>query len=414
MDVSFPEIVLTVGLLLVLVAGLSGLAHGTVLSVSVVAVAAGMLLNATDVVEVGARDPVVIAVIELALVFTLFSDGQIVERELLIGHIGPTARALVLAMPATMVLIALVAKLLFSDLGWPEAFLLGAVLAPTDPVITSAVVSAKGIPARLRHVLNLESGLNDGLALPFVLLFIAISVGEGAPGEEAAALLAEAAVGAVIGVVLATIAGRAIDDMPGVGLTEKYEGVYALGIALAAFGLAESTIGNGLIATFVAGITLAVAERDSPAAFRDFNESLGAVLQTLTFFIFGSLVIDSGVPPEAVAAAVFVGFTLFIARPAAILAALVGADLPKLQRRFLAWFGPKGVASMLFALFVLKSDVPGAELIFQLASLVILASIVAHGLTDTVGARWMEENLEPEAGEPDEDDRFDVGVGPLS
>jgi NhaP-type Na+/H+ or K+/H+ antiporter len=393
MGIGFPEIVLTVGLLLIVVAGLSGLAHGTVLSVSILAVAAGMALNLAGLIEIGPSDPEVVALIELALVFTLFSDGLVVERELLVGHIGPTARALVLAMPATMVLIAVAAKLLFDQLGWAEAFLLGAVLAPTDPVITSAVVSAKSLPARLRHVLNLESGLNDGLALPFVLFFIAVAANEAGAGGEAASLLGEAAVGAAIGILLATISGRAIVRLPGIGLTPKYEGVYALGIGLAAFGLAESTIGNGLVATFVAGIALGVAEHDTPIAFQHFNESVGAVLQTITFFVFGSFVIDAGVPAPAIAVAVLVGFTLFVARPAAIMGSLVGSDLPPLQRRFLAWFGPKGVASMLFALFVLKSDVPGAELIFQLASLVILASIVAHGLTDTVGARWMERRL---------------------
>src|SRR5680860_448583 len=151
MDLGFPEIVLVVGVLLLVVSGLSGLAHGSVLSVSGLAVAAGMVLGALDVVELSPTDASVIALIELALVFTLFSDGLVVERELLVGHIGPTARALVIAMPVTMVLIALIAKLLFSDLNWAEAFLVGAVLAPTDPVITSAVVSAKEIPSKLRH-----------------------------------------------------------------------------------------------------------------------------------------------------------------------------------------------------------------------------------------------------------------------
>ncbi|MBK5109894.1 MAG: cation:proton antiporter [Thermoleophilia bacterium] len=404
MDIGFTEIVLTVGLLLIVISGLSGLAHGTVLSVSVLAVAAGMLLHAVGVVDVDPNDHNVLILIELALVFTLFSDGLVVERELLASHIGPTARALVLAMPATMAMIAVAAKMLFGALTWPEALLLGAVLAPTDPVITSAVVTAKAIPAKLRHVLNLESGLNDGLALPFVLFFIVIASHEAGAGTEAAILIGEAAAGALIGLGLATLAGRAIDDMPGIGLTRKYEGVYALGVALAAFGLAEATIGNGLVATFVAGIALGVADRDTPEAFLEFNESLGAVLQTVTFFVFGALVASIGIPSPAIAVAVLLLFTLFIARPVAISASLAGSDMPTVQRRFLAWFGPKGVASMLFALLVLESDAPGSKLIFQLAALVILGSIIAHGLTDTVGARWIERQLGTAdgAGSPEE------------
>ncbi len=393
MEIGFPEIVLTIGLLLIVVSGLSGLAHGTVLSVSVLSLAAGMVLHAAGGLDIDPRDPSVIEIIELALIFTLFSDGLVVERELLVGHLGPTARALAIAMPATMALIAVAAKLLFPDLNWAEAFLLGAVLAPTDPVITSAVVTAKSIPAKLRHVLNLESGLNDGLALPFVLFFIAVASQEAGAGAEAATLVAEAGVGGLIGFGVATLAGRAIDDMPGIGMTAKFEGVYALGIGLAAFGLAEVTFGNGLIATFVAGIALGVADRDTPVAFQEFNESLSAVLQTVTFFLFGALVVSIGVPTPAIAVAALIVFTLLVARPVAITVALKGSDMPQIQRRFLAWFGPKGVASMLFALFVLKSEDAQNNLIFQLAALVILASIIAHGLTDTLGARWMDRRL---------------------
>ncbi len=123
------------------------------------------------------------------------------------------------------------------------------------------------------------------------------------------------------------------------------------------------------------------------------------MLQTVTFFVFGALVVAIGVPSPAVAVAALILFTLFVARPVAIMGALAGSELPRIQRRFLAWFGPKGVASMLFALFVLKSeDVAEADLIFQLAALVILFSIIAHGLTDTLGARWMERRLGTEGG----------------
>lgn len=398
MSLPFPELVLVLGLLLVVTGALSGLAHGTVISVSILAVAAGMALDLLGLFSVSPTDESVIVLIELALLFTLFSDGLVVERELLTGgKQGPTLRALAIAMPLSTVLVAVIAKLMFGDLSWPEALLLGAVLAPTDPVITSSVVESPGIPARLRHILNLESGLNDGLALPFVLIFITIAATGDTPEGDIAKLLGEAGVGLLIGVGLATIAGRSVDDIPGLQLRGKYEGVFALGIALAAFGLAESTWGNGFIAAFTAGIALGIAERDTPVAFREFNESVGAVLQTLTFFIFGSLVIDAGVPAPAIATAALVGFALFIARPGSILVALVGSDLGRLQSRFLAWFGPKGVASMLFSLFVLKSNVPQAELIFQLASMVILASIIAHGLTDTVGARWLDRKLVAEA-----------------
>ena len=120
-------------------------------------------------------------VIELALILTLFADGLVVERELLRLHWGPPTRAIVVAMPVTLVLLALGAHALFSQITWQEAFLLGAVLSPTDPVVTSGVVTSQRVPRLVRHTLNLESGLNDGLALPFVLFFLILA----APGGDA-------------------------------------------------------------------------------------------------------------------------------------------------------------------------------------------------------------------------------------
>ena len=195
MDIGFGTALLLFGGLLAVVAALSGVMRGTVLSASVLSVAAGILMAATGVVQVDAGNEAIVELIELALVLTLFSDGMFVERELLRRHWSPVARALTIAMPITMVLLALIGKALFPELSWPEAFLLGAVLSPTDPVVTSAVVTSRLVPASVRHTLNLESGLNDGLALPFVLFFLVLAGPAGDPGGEAAKLVGQAAVG---------------------------------------------------------------------------------------------------------------------------------------------------------------------------------------------------------------------------
>jgi NhaP-type Na+/H+ or K+/H+ antiporter len=400
MDVGFPEALLVLGLLLVAAAGLSGWLHGTVLSISVLSVLAGLVLSAAGVISVEPGAETVVILVELALILTLFADGLLVEDELLRRHWAPPARALVIAMPVTLVLLAVAAKALFPELSWAESFLLGAVLAPTDPVVTSAVVTAKRIPAAVRHTLNIESGLNDGLALPLVLFFLVLATGSGSAGEEGAKLLGEAVAGAVIGASLAFAAGRALGRLPGGGLLRKYEGVYALGIALAAFGLAEVTFGNGLISVFVAGIALAVARHEIPSAFSRFNESVSATFQTITFLVFGALIVATGWEGDTLALVAYIVFALLVARPAAVLLAFTGVQLPRAQKLFIAWFGPKGVASMLFALLVLNSTDVNRTLVFDVASFTVLASILAHGLTDTVGARWLEEHL----GGEDEDD----------
>ena len=395
MDIGFAEALLILGLLLSAAAALSGWLHGTVLSISVLSVAAGVLLALLEVVEADPAARVVVLLVELALILTLFSDGLLVESELLRDHWGPPARALVIAMPVTLVLLALIAKLLFPELTWAEAFLLGAVLSPTDPVVTSAVVTAERVPRVIRHTLNLESGLNDGLALPFVLFFLVLATAQDDAGSEAAELAAETMVGALIGVGLAVVAARLLPRLPGGGMRRAYEGAYALGLGFAAFGLADVTYGNGLIAAFVAGIALAAARHDIPGAFAEFNESVSAVFQIATFFVFGALIVATGWDWELWPLLVFIPFALLVARPAAVLLSFVGVSMPLPHKLFIAWFGPKGVASMLFALFVLASTAPDRTLVFDVASFVILASIFAHGLTDTVGARWIERRLAP-------------------
>jgi NhaP-type Na+/H+ or K+/H+ antiporter len=393
MDVGFGEALLFSGGLLAIAAALSGLMRGTVLSISILSVAAGLVLAEAGAIDVDASDTAVVHLFLLALIVTLFSDGLFVERELLVLHWGPVVRALVIAMPVTLALLAVAAKLLFSELSWAEAFLLGAVLSATDPVVTSAVVTSQRVPAAVRHALNLESGLNDGLALPFVLFFIILASPGGDAGSEAADLVGEAAFGALIGVVLGQVAGRLTHNLPGGGIVRRYEGIYALGVGLLAYGIADVTFGNGLIAAFVCGISLGVAEHDIADDFVVFSENVSSILQVLTFFVFGALIVATGYHGSIPLLIAFIAFALLVARPVAIFISFVRVDLPRPYQGFIAWFGPKGVAGMLFADLVLTSDVAQGNAIFEAAAFVILASIVIHGLTDTLGARWIERRI---------------------
>jgi NhaP-type Na+/H+ or K+/H+ antiporter len=402
--IGFPEGLLLLGAILAVGAALSGWLQGTVLSLSVLSVLVGIALALADLLTAEAGDELIVFTVELALILTLFSDGLFVERELLQQHWTPAARALVLAMPLTLLMLALAAKILFSDLSWAEAFLLAAVLSPTDPVVTSAVVTSPRIPATVRHTLNLESGLNDGLALPFVLFFLALAVGADDPGLEAGKLAGEAIVGAAIGIALALASGRALSLLPGGGIQAKYEGVYGLAIAFLAFGLAETTWGNGLIAAFVGGIAAAVSRHDLPDAYSEFNESVSATFQVIVFVLFGAIVVETGWNGSTPALLAFIAFALLVARPAAVLVAFMGVDETRPNKLFIAWFGPKGVASILFALLVVNSQEENRTLVFDVASFTVLASICAHGLTDTVGARWLEAKLGAGSVGGDDDD----------
>lgn len=392
MDLSFGEAMLIFGGLLAVAAALSGLIRGTVLSASVLSILLGIVLAEADVVSIDVGNEGIVELIELALILTLVSDGILVDRELLARHWGPAARALALAMPLTLALLAVGAKLLFDELTWAEAFLLGSVLCATDPVVTSSVVTSKVVPSTIRHTLNLESGLNDGLALPFVLFFLILASPGGDAGTEAAKLLGEAAFGAVVGVALGLFAGWLHRVVPG-GVTRRYAGIYAIGFGLAAFGLADVTLGNGLIAAFVFGITLGLSEHEITEQFSEFSENVSAVFQVVTFFVFGALIVATGYGGPVLALVAFIVFALLVARPVAVEVALAGTAIPGPHKAFMAWFGPKGVASMLFALLVLDRTIEHGTTIFDVASFVILASIVVHGLTDTVGARWIARRM---------------------
>jgi NhaP-type Na+/H+ or K+/H+ antiporter len=391
--IGFAEGLLLLGAILAVAGALSGWLQGTVLSISVLSVLVGIALALADVLTAEPGDELIVFTVEIALILTLFSDGLFVEAELLRDHWTPAARALVLAMPITLVLLALAAKLLFSELSWAEAFLLGAVLSPTDPVVTSAVVTSPRIPATVRHTLNLESGLNDGLALPFVLFFLALAIGADDPALEAGKLAGEAIVGAAIGIGLAMASGRVLSRLPGAGIQPKYEGVYGLAIAFLAFGLAETTWGNGLIAAFVGGIAAAVSRHELPEAFSEFNESVSATFQVIVFVLFGAIIVETGWQGPTGALVVFIAFALLVARPAAVMLSFVGVRETLPNKLFMAWFGPKGVASILFALLVINSADENRSLVFDVASFTVLASICAHGLTDTVGASWLERKL---------------------
>jgi NhaP-type Na+/H+ and K+/H+ antiporter len=156
-----------------------------------------------------------------------------------------------------------------------------------------------------------------------------------------------------------------------------------------AFGLADVTIGNGFIAAFVAGIVMGRAEHEIPDAFVVFSENVSAILQVITFFVFGALIVATGYDGEIWRLALFIVFTLVVARPLAIAIAFLRERLPGPQKAFIAWFGPKGVATMAFSLLVLSRQIEAGQRIFNIAALAVFASILLHGLTDTPGTNWM-------------------------
>ena len=399
---SFEKSLLVLGLLLMVGALLSALAHRTFLSLTAVFVVAGFALGegGLEVLHFDAEGGFVEALAIVALVVILFRDGLEVEAEMLQKAWHLPVRKLVLAMPVTAALVAVVAQAL-TDLSWTEAFLLGALLCPTDPVLSSSVVTNPRVPRLVRHSLNLESGMNDGLALPAVLALIAaLEVGE-SDFTWWRFVLQDVSLGLLFGVVVGFAAswlmprGRSLREVPA-----HAKSLYALGVPFAAYGITVAEPhGNGLIAVFVCAITLGILRADLREHFEHRSADVVEVVKLGIFVVFGALLTFDGLFTDGWAAVGIVAFTLLAARPIAVWLALAGTGTDRATKGFMAWFGPKGVATMTFSLLVLGAGIPDGERIFNLAALAVFASILAHGLTDTPGSEWLARRAQRAAAQ---------------
>jgi NhaP-type Na+/H+ or K+/H+ antiporter len=395
---SLEEPLTVLGALLVGGALLSGLARRSFLSLTALFVVAGFVLGegGFEVLDFDPRSGFVTTLAVIALILLLFRDGLEVEAEMLQTQWHLPLLKLVLAMPITGALVACAAKGL-TDLSWTESFLVGALLAPTDPVLSSSVVTNPRVPRVIRHSLNLESGLNDGLALPAVLAFTAaLEANEDFVWWKF--VLQDVTLGLVTGIAVGLLAARLMPRGAalGVEISPHQKALYALGVAFAAYGVAVlEPEANGFIAVFVAAITLGILRADIRECFERQSEDLIELVKLGIFVVFGALLTTDLLFEEGWAAVGIVAFTLLVARPVAVFGALAGRrSVGWDAKAFMAWFGPKGVATMTFGLFVLSSEAVEAERIFGIAALAVLASIVLHGITDYGGSEWMARRAE--------------------
>jgi NhaP-type Na+/H+ or K+/H+ antiporter len=386
------------GVLLILGALAAGLAKRSLLSLTAVFVLAGFALGdgGLSVLELDPRSGFVEALAVVALILILFRDGIEVDAEMLQTAWHLPLRKLVLAMPFTAALVACITHVL-TDLDWTESFLVGALLSPTDPVLSSSVVTNPRVPRLIRHSLNLESGLNDGLALPAVLAFTAAAEQRG-DFVWWEFVLQDVSFGFATGLAVAFLASRLMPRGEGLRweITAHQKALYALGVAFSAYGAAVlPPEGNGFISVFVAAIALGIWRPDITHCFETRSEDLLEVVKLGVFLVFGAILTLDGLFGDGWAAVALAAFTLLVARPVAVFAALAGTrEVDAYAKAFMAWFGPKGVATMTFALFVLGSQVPEGERISSLAALVVLVSIIAHGISDYPGSEWMARHAE--------------------
>ncbi|NQX37183.1 cation:proton antiporter [Herbiconiux sp. VKM Ac-2851] len=364
---------------------ISGLAHRTLLSTTLLFLGAGFLLGPgiSGVLDVSLGDPALGTLSQLALFVVLFTDGQRIGFRDLRRAWRLPGRALLLGMPLAFIITTFLGTGL---LGLPlaEALLVAAVLAPTDPVFASAIVGRDEIPGRVRSLLSIESGLNDGLALPAVIILIAAT---GGPGIEPLELGAELLGGIALGIAVPLIVGLLL-RLKFLTTTRLYSGLAPAAIGIIVFGVSALTGANLYLAAFTAGITVASVMPEIRDAFREFGDYLTELVKLLAIFLFGALISPSTLADVSWAGLLFGILVLVVARPVAVETALIASDLSWQERLTAAWFGPKGFASVLYGLLVLASGTADAEHLFHIIVAAITLSIVAHSSTDVPIARY--------------------------
>lgn len=325
---------------------------------------------------------------EITLILVLFADASHVRfRKLLMEWKIPT-RMLVLGLPLTIALGTVVAYWLNPTSGLAVALLTAAVLTPTDAALGQAVVNSPDVPDHLGQTINVESGLNDGLVLPFVLtgaILAASTLGEAHTGGLAFEALTEVILGPLAGVAAGWSAAKAMDWAENRDFMQEAAGaVVFLMTAFAAYTVAVAIHGNGFIAAFVAGMVFGNTYRHNIHFISEFMEGAGQILTMAAFLVFGAFLLPDGLAHAGLNTVILAILFLTVVRMLPIFLSLIGSGLPMREKLFLGWFGPRGLASILFTLLMMDQfDFPNEAELLACVSLTVGLSIHLHGVSST-------------------------------
>jgi NhaP-type Na+/H+ or K+/H+ antiporter len=383
--------------------------EGTVLTAPLVFVAAGVILGPAGLglVEFGLDEHTVLLLGEIALAIVLFTDAAGINLSALRQNEDVPLRLLGIGMPLTIALGTIVAALVLTNLTFWEAAIVGSVLAPTDAALGQAVVSNPRVPVRVRQALNVEAGLNDGLSVPFLALFLTLALAK--EELEPASFwirfaLEQIGFGVLVGVGVSLVGGWLVRWASRRGwMTGSTQRLALLPLALIAWALADTVGGNGFIAAFVGGLVIGpTVERVGEHLIR-FTEAEGQLLNLSVFFVFGVLAFGV-IEPLSLRVVLYAVLSLTLIRmlPAAV--SLIGTRLSGLSMLFMGWFGPRGLASLVLGLIVVAEApaLAGRSLMEQVVALTVILSVLLHGVTaaplTAVYARRIE-NMIPDAPE---------------
>jgi sodium/hydrogen antiporter len=380
---SFTATVALIGIVILVSSLLSGLVERSGVPQVAIFLILGVALGplGLGVFDLGLESPALRAIATLALVLVLFSDAIGMDlkevrqnRKLALLVLGPGSLipALLIATASHFVL----------GLHWAASAIVGASLASTDPVLLRGLIRRQETPAQAKLALRLESGMNDVVLLPIVVLSMLFLRGPDAAGEHATAgrlALGLFILGPGAGILAGFIGITLLDRVrKQVGVRRDYESLYALGVAFTAFAGAEAAGGSGFLAAFAAGMTVAALDVELCDCFLDYGEATAEMFLLLTFVAFGASLIWRGLEVANVRTVLFALFALGV-RTAVLFPVLKHAGLSRQSMHVVAWFGPRGLSTLLLVLLPVFDGVPGSEQLFTICCLVVIMSVVLHG-----------------------------------
>ena len=384
MDWALP----TIALALLAFAAVSGRLDGTPITGPMVFTAFGLLVggDALGLVDPRVSGEAVKLLAESTLALVLFGDAARIDLRALRGEVSLPARLLGIGLPLTLVAGFGVGLVLLGSLAWPEALLLAVILAPTDAALGQAVVTLPRLPSPVRQGLNVESGLNDGICVPLFFIALAIAQADARHVSDVTAfrLVAEAiGYGAVGGVIAGTVAAavvvigrrhRFVDDV--------WLQVVPVAAAVLAYSVADALGGSGFIAAFVGGMIFGGLRRRHGGEVGYLIEELGGVLNAITFIVFGAVILGPALGDATWAIAAYAVLSLTLVRMLPVGIAMLGTGARRQTVGFLGWFGPRGLASIVFAVILVEEGgLPHDDVIITATVITIGLSVLAHGLT---------------------------------
>jgi sodium/hydrogen antiporter len=360
----------------------------------IIFVAGGLLLTHGPLAFLGVEpsNELIKELAEFTLALVLFSDASRVGLHELRAEAGLCLRLLGAALPLTIGLGTLLALALASTANIWLALLVGAALAPTDAALGAGMMTNPAIPARIRRLINVESGLNDGIATPFVSVALAgAATGGEVAGHGPAAAAAELALGVLVGVAVGGAGGLLVNVARRRGwAAEGFAGPAVLGLAVCAYAFALALHGNGFIAAFVGGLAFGTASGRRGQPLVPFVEETGALVSLLVWLAFGAVAVAPAVESLTWQIVLYAVLSLTVIRMVPVAIALAGARLGWSTIALVGWFGPRGLASVVFALLALEelgSRTAGSAV--AVISITVLLSVVAHGATaDPLATRY--------------------------